>query len=152
MLVGGHGYSNPNASWLDNRGLWLSYGISFLVLHLSLLSIPFISTSTAWTLTNLIHSLFHLVFLHILKGSIWDTQDQGRSRELTQWEQIDSGVQFTSTRKFFTAAPVIMFLLTTFYTKYDNVHFIINFVSLLIVLLPKLPQFHEVRLFGINRY
>ncbi|CAB3372251.1 Hypothetical predicted protein [Cloeon dipterum] len=90
------------------------------VLHLSLLSIPFISTSTAWTLTNLIHSLFHLVFLHILKGSIWDTQDQGRSRELTQWEQIDSGVQFTSTRKFFTAAPVIMFLLTTFYTKVPN--------------------------------
>lgn len=52
----------------------------------------------------------HFVFLHSLKGSIWDTQDQGRSRELTQWEQIDSGIQFTTTRKFLTSAPVIMWV------------------------------------------
>lgn len=38
------------------------------------------------------------------------------------------------------------------YTKYDAAHFLINTVSLLSVLLPKLPQFHGVRLFGINKY
>lgn len=44
------------------------------------------------------------------------------------------------------------YLLTSFYTKYDPAHFIINTASLLSVLLPKLPQFHGVRIFGINKY
>lgn len=44
------------------------------------------------------------------------------------------------------------YLLASFYTKYDAAHFLINTVSLLSVLLPKLPQFHGVRLFGINKY
>lgn len=44
------------------------------------------------------------------------------------------------------------FLLTCMYTKNHPCHFIINFFSLLVVLLPKLPQFHGVRLFGINKY
>lgn len=44
------------------------------------------------------------------------------------------------------------YLLTSFYTKYDPAHFVINTASLLSVLLPKLPQFHGVRLFGINKY
>lgn len=52
--------------------------------------------------------------------------------------------------------PVFFFLpsylLASFYTKYDAVHFLINTASLLSVLLPKLPQFHGVRLFGINKY
>lgn len=44
------------------------------------------------------------------------------------------------------------YLLTSFYTKYDPVHFVVNTASLLSVLLPKLPQFHGVRVFGINKY
>ncbi|GAB5573904.1 ORM1-like protein 2 isoform X2 [Prionailurus iriomotensis] len=45
-----------------------------------------------------------------------------------------------------------IYLLASFYTKYDAAHFLINTASLLSVLLPKLPQFHGVRLFGINKY
>lgn len=44
------------------------------------------------------------------------------------------------------------FFLASFYTKYDFTHFILNFSFLVLVLLPKLPQFHMVRLFGINKY
>lgn len=44
------------------------------------------------------------------------------------------------------------YILTSFYTKYDPTHFFINTCSLLSVLLPKLPQFHGVRIFGINKY
>lgn len=47
---------------------------------------------------------------------------------------------------------VCRFFLCSFYTKYDSTHFLINFASLVVSLLPKLPQFHRVRLFGINRY
>lgn len=57
MIVGGHGDVNPNSSWLNGKGLWLSYGLGVLLLHLILLSLPFLSTAVAWTLTNLIHNM-----------------------------------------------------------------------------------------------
>lgn len=44
------------------------------------------------------------------------------------------------------------YILTSFYTKYDQAHFVVNTVSLLTVLIPKLPQLHGVRIFGINKY
>lgn len=98
--------------------------------------------------------------------------DTGSARYLTHWEQIDDGKPFTESRKFLTVAPIIMFVLHIFfmrlpvqdityffrfllaclYTKNDQDHFIANFLSLIVVLLPKLPQFHGVRLFGINKY
>lgn len=31
-------------------------------------------------------------------------------------------------------------------------HFLINVLALLIAVIPKLPQLHGVRLFGINKY
>jgi len=152
MLGGTPSEVNPNSGWLNSRGMWLSYCAGVLMLHFSLLSIPFTSVAWDWTLTNVIHNAAMFIFLHLVKGTPWETGDQGKVRYLTHWEQIDDGAQFTATRTFLTVFPIILFFLASFYTKYDSVHFIINFVSLVSVLLPKLPQFHEVRLFGINKY
>ncbi|KAF6036429.1 ORMDL3 [Bugula neritina] len=71
---------------------------------------------------------------------------------LTQWEQLDYGKQFTGTKKFLTVVPVVLFILTGIYTMYDTVHFLINAITLGFVLVPKLPQLHQVRLFNINKY
>lgn len=92
------------------------------------------------------------VFLHAVKGTPFETPDQGKARLLTHWEQLDYGVQFTSSRKFFTISPIILYFLASFYTKYDTTHFILNTASLLSVLIPKMPQLHGVRIFGINKY
>ncbi|XP_007116628.1 ORM1-like protein 1 isoform X2 [Physeter macrocephalus] len=92
------------------------------------------------------------VFLHAVKGTPFETPDQGKARLLTHWEQLDYGVQFTSSRKFFTISPIILYFLASFYTKYDPTHFILNTASLLSVLIPKMPQLHGVRIFGINKY
>ncbi|XP_035688757.1 ORM1-like protein 3 isoform X1 [Branchiostoma floridae] len=155
MGDGGTTYSgvNPNAVWLNSRGIWLSYVIAVTILHLVLLSIPFLNVAQAWTLTNVVHNIGNYIFLHMLKGTPWETNwDQGKSRLLTHWEQIDFGEQFTTTRKFLFLAPVILFILASFYTKYDPLHFIINLSTMLLVLIPKLPQLHGVRIFGINKY
>lgn len=48
------------------------------------------------------------VFLHAVKGTPFETPDQGKARLLTHWEQLDYGVQFTSSRKFFTISPIIL--------------------------------------------
>jgi hypothetical protein len=130
MIVGGHGDVNPNSSWLNGKGFWLSYGLGVLLLHLILLCLPFISTAVSWTLTNCIHNLvnniltysslshgsnqvillfqFMLIFLHIVKGAPFEPLDQGKTRSLTHWEQIDYGKRFTVTRKFLTVVPVIL--------------------------------------------
>uniref|UniRef100_A0A182VTB6 ORM1-like protein n=2 Tax=Myzomyia TaxID=59140 RepID=A0A182VTB6_9DIPT len=152
MLAGGNGDPNPNSSWLDSRGLWLAYVLGITIFHIVLLAIPFVQIPYAWTITNISHNLAHLYFLHSIKGAPWMSIDAGENRKYTHWEQINCGEQFTTTRKFLTAAPIILFLLTCLYTRNDNDHFIVNFISLVVVLVPKLPQFHGVRLFGINRY
>jgi hypothetical protein len=38
-----------------------------------------------------------------------DERQQGKWDHLTMWEQLDLGVQYTTTRKFFTAIPIIMY-------------------------------------------
>lgn len=153
MNVGvAHSEVNPNTRVMNSRGIWLAYTILVGLLHVVLLSIPFFSIPVVWTLTNVIHNLAMYVFLHTVKGTPFETPDQGKARLLTYWEQMDYGLQFTSSRKFLSISPIILYLLASFYTKYDAVHFLINTASLLSVLLPKLPQFHGVRLFGINKY
>uniref|UniRef100_A0A2P2IAY5 ORM1-like protein 2 n=1 Tax=Hirondellea gigas TaxID=1518452 RepID=A0A2P2IAY5_9CRUS len=152
MISGGHGEVNPNSTWHNSRGAWLSYITGLVILHVLLLSIPIFSVPIAWTLTNFIHNMMAFLFLHVLKGTPWHLQDQGKARLMTAWEQIDYGRQLTSSRRLLTAIPVVMYLLACFYTKYQFNHFIINSVTLVMVLVPKLPQFHLVRLFGINKY
>jgi len=152
MVVGAVGEINQQTSWLKSKGMWLGYLIALLVVHLILLSIPVFSTALAWTLTTIVHTTLSFVFLHLLKGSPWVTHDQGKSRRLTHWEQIDDGRQFTSTKKFLTGIPIVLFLMASSYTKYDQMHFYANFLAMALAVIPKLPQFHGVRLFGINKY
>ncbi|KAJ7345540.1 hypothetical protein JRQ81_001490 [Phrynocephalus forsythii] len=143
MNVGvAHSEVNPNTRVMNSRGMWLTYALGVGLLHIVLLSIPFFSVPVAWTLTNVIHNLGMYVFLHAVKGTPFETPDQGKARLLTHWEQLDYGVQCTSSRKFFTISPIILYFLASFYTKYDPTHFILNTASLLSVLIPKLPQLH----------
>ncbi|KAF3842801.1 hypothetical protein F7725_001650 [Dissostichus mawsoni] len=153
MNVGvAHSEVNPNTRVMNSRGIWLTYALGVGILHIVLLSIPFFSVPVVWTLTNVIHNFGMYVFMHAVKGTPFETPDQGKARLLTHWEQLDYGVQFTSSRKFFTISPIILYFLASFYTKYDTTHFVINTASLLSVLIPKLPQLHGVRIFGINKY
>lgn len=68
-------------------------------------------TIETWT-----HSLYvcvfqgMYVFMHAVKGTPFETPDQGKARLLTHWEQLDYGVQFTSSRKFFTISPIILYV------------------------------------------
>ncbi|KAK6308277.1 hypothetical protein J4Q44_G00215480 [Coregonus suidteri] len=151
MNVGvAHSEVNPNTRVMNSRGIWLAYLLLVTVLHVVLLSIPVLTVPLVWTLTNVIHNLVMYLFLHTVKGTPFETPDQGKARLLTHWEQMDYGIQFTSSRKFLTISPIVLYILASFYTKYDATHFLVNTGSLLSVLLPKLPLFHGVRIFGIN--
>ncbi|CAG5133478.1 unnamed protein product [Candidula unifasciata] len=153
MNVGvAHSDSNPTHSYFSSKGIWLTYVLLVFGVHLLLLSLPFFSVAVAWTLTNILHDLCMFVMLHVTKGTPWEAADQGVSRLETQWEQIDYGKHFTATKKFLTTVPVALFFLASFYSRYDPYHFVINASALILSLIPKLPQLHKVRLFGINKY
>uniref|UniRef100_A0A452UV02 ORM1-like protein 3 n=2 Tax=Ursus TaxID=9639 RepID=A0A452UV02_URSMA len=85
------------------------------------------------------------VFLHTVKGSPFETPDQGKAQLLTCWEQAPIYL-------FLQIPQHLSYILASFYTKCGVAHFLINTASLLSVLLPKLPHFHGVHLFGINKY
>ncbi|KAI5608708.1 ORM1-like protein 3, partial [Silurus asotus] len=58
MNVGtAHSEVNPNTRVMNSRGMWLSYLLGIGLLHIILLSIPFVSVAVVWTLTNLIHNM-----------------------------------------------------------------------------------------------
>ena len=48
---------NPNVSWLNSKGIWFTYIIFTFMMHLILLSLPFLSTAVAWTLTTVCHNV-----------------------------------------------------------------------------------------------
>lgn len=48
-------------------------------------------------------------FFHWLMGTPFDT-NQNEYANQTLWEQIDQGEQFTRTRKFLIAFPVLLYL------------------------------------------
>lgn len=47
-------------------------------------------------------------FFHWLMGTPFDA-NQGEYRALTLWEQLDEGQQFTATRKFLAAFPILLY-------------------------------------------
>lgn len=49
--------TNPNALWLNGRGIWLGYILSVVFLHFLLQCVPIFSVAIVWTLTHLIHNL-----------------------------------------------------------------------------------------------
>jgi len=153
MNVGvAHSDPNPNSTYFNSKGMWVTYVIIVAIMHYMLLSLPFLSVAVAWTLTHVIHNALMYIILHVEKGTPFETADQGKFRYFTVWEQIDYGVQLSASRKFLTVVPIVLFFLASFYTKYDRYHFAVNAISLLTVLIPKLPQLHRVRIFGINKY
>ena len=102
-------------------------------------------------------------------GDVVDKQ-QGKFDRLTMWEQMDLGVQFTPTRKFFTIVPIVLyarttdprlphaltprtsFIVTTHYNEFQNpMIFWVNFAFFLLLIVSKLPSMHRVRVFGINK-
>lgn len=143
---------NPNASYFNSKGIWVTYLVVIAIMHYIFLSLPFISVAMAWTLTSVIHNILMFIILHIEKGTPFETTDQGKYRYNTVWEQLDYGEQFSASKKFLTVVPIVLFFLASFYTKYDSYHFVVNAVSLCLVLIAKLPYFHGVRIFGINKY
>ncbi|KAJ7068756.1 Orm1 type endoplasmic reticulum protein [Mycena amicta] len=133
------GYVNINANWVNAKGAWLIHVVLICLGKLIIDTLPGMTQQISWTLLS--YLMFHWVtgipFGSDLHGGAYD--------DLTLWEQIDDGAQYTPAKKWLTSVPVVLFLASTHYTNYNPWLFAINISALVFVLIAKLPQLHRQR-------
>lgn len=112
--------------------------------------IPGVSQETSWTLTNITYMLGSYIMFHYVRGTPFEFNG-GAYDNLNMWEQIDNGAQYTPSKKFLLSVPIVLFLLSTHYTHYDVLYFIINFLAVLAVVIPKMPMVRPLRSEGSSR-
>uniref|UniRef100_A0A061S7X6 Ormdl-domain-containing protein n=1 Tax=Tetraselmis sp. GSL018 TaxID=582737 RepID=A0A061S7X6_9CHLO len=138
---------NKNTSWLSESGAWTFYITLVLLSYCTVCT--FVDTGLAWTYTHLAHAVVTYYLLHWNKGSPFQ-EDQGKYDNLTFWEQLDDGVQYSSNRKFLTAVPVVLFILASHSTDYAHQPLALNLLAVILLVIAKLPVMHKVRVLGIN--
>lgn len=138
---------NYNTAWIEAPGVWTFYLVLLGVAWL--MACGFADPTTALSYVVLLNFIVTFYYFHWHKGSPIAT-DQGQYDRLTFWEQMDSGVQFTVNKKFLTAVPVVIFLLSWKKGDHDTLLGSLNLICTVVLVIAKLPQMHKVRIFGIN--
>ncbi|KAF7332460.1 Protein ORM1 [Mycena kentingensis (nom. inval.)] len=139
-------YVNINANWVNAKGAWLIHVVLICFGKLIIDTLPGMTQEISWTLVNLIYLALSYLMFHWVTGIPFGSDlHSGAYDDLTLWEQIDDGAQYTPAKKWLTSVPVVLFLASTHYTSYDPWPFAINITALVFVLIPKLPQAHRQR-------
>ncbi|KAF2203605.1 Orm1 type endoplasmic reticulum protein [Delitschia confertaspora ATCC 74209] len=136
---------NLNANWVNAKGAWVIHFVLILLAKILFDIVPGVSQETSWTLTNISYMFGSYLMFHYVRGVPFDF-NSGAYDNLNMWEQIDNGDQYTPAKKFLLSVPIILFLISTHYTHYDLVYFMINFLATIAVVLPKLPAAHRLRM------
>ncbi|KAG8529501.1 uncharacterized protein KY384_006138 [Bacidia gigantensis] len=135
---------NLNAGWVNAKGAWFIHVVLIITLKILFDIMPGMSQETSWTLTNICYMFGSYLMFHYVRGVPFDF-NAGAYDNLNMWEQIDNGDQYTPAKKFLLSVPILLFLLSTHYTHYDLTYFIVNFLAVLGVVIPKLPFSHRLR-------
>jgi len=140
-------YTNRNAEWVNSKGAWMMHIVLIFIGKLLFDLIPNGSQDVSWTLTNIGYMALTFLMFHYVTGIPFDPQMHGGAYDdLTLWEQIDEGAQYTPAKKWLLCVPIGLFLVSTHFTNYNPWMFAVNFTSLVLVLIPKLPMLHRQRI------
>jgi len=123
----------------SSLGAWTIHFVLIIALKIFYDIIPGVSQETSWTLTNISYMFATYLMFHWVRGVPFEF-NAGAYDNLNMWEQIDNGDQYTPAKKFLLSVPIVLFLLSTHYTHYDLTYFMINFLAVLGVVIPKLPS------------
>lgn len=139
-------YLNFNADWVNAKGAWLIHVVLIIFGKIIIDTIPGMTQQISWSLVNLLYLALSYLMFHWVTGIPFHNDLHGGAYdELTLWEQIDDGAQYTPAKKWLFCVPIVLFLASTHYTNYNPWLFAINISSLILVLIPKLPQLHRQR-------
>jgi len=140
-------YTNVNQEWVNRKGAWLIHPVLIVAGKLLIDLIPGMTQEISWTLTTIGYmALSFLMFHHVTGIPFHSDLHGGAYDDLTLWEQIDAGAQYTPAKKWLVCVPIGLFLVSTHFTNYDPWLFAVNFTALLVVLVPKLPSLHRQRI------
>lgn len=103
----------------------------------------------AWTTLACVHGVSTFILFHWIKGSP-DENTQGEYNSLTFWEQLDAGVPWTYNKKFLTLVPTLLCLIASYCSNYNLSYIAVNLTVWSLLIVPKVPGMHRVRLFGWN--
>jgi hypothetical protein len=167
---------NRNTDWFVEAGPALLLTYISIVLTILLTFLAFVpEPKVAWTLTNIVHVLVTLIYLHWIKGNPADYMDgtQGEMNAMTLWEQIVSapsihlhdspsvmlrkgqvmidGGATGSGRDVLVVVPTLLALASCYVANFESIYAIPNVILWAVVMLPKMPFMNGVRIFGINR-
>jgi ORMDL family len=141
---------NKNVEWMSAPYTWPFYLIVLVVLRVSVGYFVGLTPAGAWSVTSAVHGVLQFVLLHWTRGTpFWE--DQNQYADQTVWEQIDNGVPWTDTRKFLLIVPIVLYILTIHSINYELAGTIVHTLLLVFLVVPKLPEMHMVRFFGLNR-
>lgn len=100
--------SNPNVSWLNDRGTWMFY-IFMLGLSRYTCFVWGMPSDAAWSFVLISHAIVTYWLFHLKRGSLLSWEDEnGKYDKMTYWEQIDGGRHYSSNRKFLMIVPTIL--------------------------------------------
>ncbi|KAJ8515800.1 hypothetical protein ONZ45_g6831 [Pleurotus djamor] len=140
-------YVNINANWVNAKGAWMIHVVLICIGKIVIDTIPGITQEISWTLVNLCYLALSYLMFHWVTGIPFQNDLHGGAYdELTMWEQIDDGAQYTPSKKWLLSVPIVLFLASTHYTNYNPWLFAVNITALVLVLIPKLPQLHRRRI------
>ncbi|KAK0499642.1 ORMDL family-domain-containing protein [Armillaria luteobubalina] len=134
-------FVNINANWVNAKGAWLIHVVLICAGKVLIDTLPGMSQQVSWTLVNLVYLALSYLMFHWVTGMPFEGDLRGGAYDdLTLWEQIDDGAQYTPAKKWLFSVPVVLFLASTHYTNYNPWLFAVNLTALIFVLIPKLPQ------------
>lgn len=142
-------YKNMNAEWISGPGTMVTYLSMIAILWTFLHFSGFFDPSECWTVVNALHTMGTFVFLHWMKGNP-DGGSQGDYNGFTVYEQMQAGVPYTKMKKFLMAIPALICWISCYSANYKPLDCVVNSVMFLICVIPKVPEMHRVRVFGIN--
>lgn len=139
-------YVNINADWVNAKGAWLIHVVLITFGKIIIDTVPGMTQQISWTLVNLFYLALSYLMFHWVTGIPFENDLHGGAYDdLTLWEQIDEGAQYTPAKKWLFCVPIVLFLASTHYTNYNPWLFAVNLSALIFVLIPKLPQLHRQR-------
>ncbi|EIJ87296.1 hypothetical protein NEPAR06_2059 [Nematocida parisii] len=125
-------YISPNVEWSLEPSTW--FGQTLLTGTVLFILTQMVSKSIAWTVTIWLYNIITFVFFHAILGDPFNPEYSG----LTFWEQLMIQLKGSSGMSFFTLFPVVLFLCGARFAKFSNFLFIVNFISLVLVVAPKM--------------
>lgn len=137
---------SQNISWTIQKGSWIIHFILTALFWIVFSQI--FGFSTAWQLTVITYNVITFIFFHWIVGDPFDAS----YRDFTFWEQMAVQLGQSSTLKFMSVYPVLLFMLVTRMVKWDAKLFCAAVISLVLVVVPKLGFMHMRRIFGIERH